>query len=185
MVKWKRKIHGLFVLLSEVGKVDLEKEVEKYKSGNKASFDKIYFETKNLVQYAIYSIIPNRYIVEDLIQDTFTKVSKIILQYHSNNFCAWIYCIAKNLALDYVKRKKEILVEDLEEVSRVEITHPYLQYAIRHLEELEREIFLMKVLCGHTTKRVSEILDMKPSQVNFYYTQAKQKLKNSLKDDQL
>ena len=45
----------------------LEKEVFKYKNGNKKSFDYIYKETVGLVRFAIYQSIPNKYIVEDFI----------------------------------------------------------------------------------------------------------------------
>ena len=60
--------------------------------------------------------------------------------------------------------------------------HPYLYYAIRHLDEVEREVFLMKVLCGHTTKRISEILGLSKMVVNKTYYEAKEKLKKELED---
>ena len=85
----------------------LEREVLKFKSGNEKSFDYIYAETMGLVRFAIYQVIPNRYIVEDLIQDTYMKVSKNIATYTESNFRSWIYRIAKNLAIDYLKKKRE------------------------------------------------------------------------------
>ena len=166
--------------------MDLEKEVEKYKSGNNTSFEKIYKETKSLVQFAIYSKIPNRYIVEDLIQDTFVKVNQMIQSYQAKSFRSWIYTIAKNTALDYLKKKKEETIDGLDVLPDMKSTHhPFLYYAIRHLEEIEREVFLMKVLCGHTTKKISEILNLKPSLVNQYYYLAKEKLRECLEDKKL
>ena len=87
--------------------MDLEKEVEKYKQGNAQSFHKIYYETKDLVQFAIYSKISNRFIIQDLIQDTYVKVNQMISNYQAKNFRSWIYTIAKNVDLDYLKKKKE------------------------------------------------------------------------------
>ena len=165
--------------------MDLEKEVIRFKSGNLASFDKIYHETRALVQFAIYSIVPKRHIVEDLIQDTYVKVNQMISSYQTKNFRSWIYLIAKNTALDYVRKKKETTVDTLDILPDMKSTHPYLYYAIRHLEEAEREVFLMKVLCGHTTKKIAEILDLKPSIVNQYYYSAKQKLKECLEEKPL
>ncbi|MCM1130627.1 MAG: RNA polymerase sigma factor [Roseburia sp.] len=165
--------------------MDLEKEVEKYKQGNQQSFEKIYNETKALVRFAIYSKIPNRFIVEDLIQDTYVKVNQMISNYQAKNFRSWIYIIAKNTALDYLKKKKESSMDDLDVLPDMKSTHPYLYYAIRHLEEIEREVFLMKVLCGHTTKKISEILNLKPSKVNEHYYLAKQKLRKCLEDEEL
>ena len=165
--------------------MDLEKEVEKYKQGNSQSFDKIYHETKALVRFAIYSKIPNQFIVEDLIQDTYVKVNQMISNYQAKNFRSWIYIIAKNTALDFLKKKKESSMEDIDILPDAKSTHPYLYYAIRHLEEIEREVFLMKVLCGHTTKKISEILNLKPSIVNEQYYLAKEKLRKCLEDEEL
>lgn len=162
--------------------MDLEKEVKRYKDGEEKAFDNIYNETYSLVRFAIYSKIPNKHIVEDLIQDTYMKASNNIASYEQNSFRSWIYNIAKNTALDYLKRKKEITADYLEDNLDIKSNHPYLYYAIRHLEEIEREVFLLKVLCGHTTKRIADILDLKPSRVNEYFYLAKNKLKEALQD---
>lgn len=180
MLKLNKKIHYLIVLLSEVGKVGLEKVVEQYQRGNKEVFDKIYAETYGLVRFAIYQKIQNKYIIEDLIQDTYMKVCQMIPAYSSHNFQAWIYTIAKNIALDYIKKKKEILVEQ-EACDFVDKdTHPYLYFALRHLDEIEREVFLLKVLCGHTTKKISLIMNISPSDVNQTFYHARKKLQESL-----
>lgn len=160
----------------------LEKEVIKYKNGNKRSFDYIYNDTVGLVRFAIYQSIPNKYIVEDLIQDVYTKVDKIIVNYQESNFKAWIYRIAKNMTIDYLKKKKECLTESIDFLISEKSTHPYLYYAIRHLNDVEREIFLMKVLCGHTTKKITKILCLTPNVVNDIYYQTKEKLKKALED---
>lgn len=165
--------------------VDLEKEVERYKNGCNKAFDHLYQETVSLARFAIYQFIPNPRSIEDLLQDVYMKVSASIQGYSAKSFRAWIYILAKNTALDYLKKKKEILSDDQVLSSGIQETHPYLYYAIRHLGEIEREVFLMKVLCGHTTKRISEILNLRPSVVNQYYYQAKEKLKESLEEFQL
>lgn len=179
-----KKISNLFVIYSEVRIVDLEKEVERYKNGCEKAFDHLYKETVSLARFAIYQRIPNQKIIEDLLQDVYMKVSTSISNYSAKSFRAWIYTLAKNTALDYLKKKKEILCEEQILYFGIQETHPYLYYAIRHLEEIEREVFLMKVLCGHTTRRISEILNIQPSLVNHYYYQAKEKLKQSLEEFQ-
>ncbi len=162
--------------------MDLEKEVKRYKTGEEKAFNNIYNETYSLVRFAIYSVIPNKHIIEDLIQDTYMKVANKIDSYEQNSFRSWIYNIAKNTALDYLKRKKEINADYLEDNLDIKSNHPYLYYAIRHLEEREKEVFLLKVLCGNTTKKIAYILNLKPSKVNEYFYLAKNKLKEALKD---
>ena len=162
--------------------MNLEKYVLEYKNGNQSVFNHIYKETYPMIRFAIYRYVQNKYAVEDLIQDTYMKINNSIKAYNSNNFRSWAYTIAKNIALDYVKRKQADRIED-SNILPDKGTHRYLHYALNHLDESLREIFLMKVLCGHTTKKIALILDMKPHEVNRAYNKAKELLKNSLKED--
>lgn len=162
--------------------MNLEAYVEEYKNGNEKAFHKIYQETFSLVRFAIYGYIQDKAIVEDLIQDTYMKVSERISSYQSHNFQNWIYTIAKNTAVDYIRKRKESSLENTAQVPAQD-THPYLKYALNHLDDNLREVFLMKVLCGHTTKKIALALNKKPSEVNQMYYQAKAILKKCLEED--
>ena len=161
--------------------MSLEKYVNLYRNGNEKAFDYIYKETLPLVRVAIYRYVQNKDVIEDLIQDTYMKVSKGIKVYDSKNFKNWIYTIAKNTTLDYVKRKKEIISDNLDYLTQD--SHPYLKYALNHLDDNLKEVFLLKVLCGHTTKKIAEALNLKPQEVNQMYYQAKDELKRCLKEE--
>lgn len=162
--------------------MSLEKYVNLYRSGNEKAFDNIYKETLPLVRVAIYRYIQNRNVIEDLIQETYMKVARGIKVYDSKNFKNWIYTIAKNTTLDYIRKKKEIISDNLDYVSTG--SNPYLNYALNHLDDNLKEVFLLKVLCGHTTKKIAEALNLKPQEVNQMYYQAKNELKRCLKEDQ-
>ena len=162
--------------------MSLEKYVNLYRKGNDYAFDYIYKETLPLVRVAIYRYIQDRSIIEDLIQDTYMKVAKGIKVYDSKSFKNWIYTIAKNTTLDYIKKKKEIISDNLDYVSTS--SNPYLNYALNHLDDNLKEVFLLKVLCGHTTKKIAEALNLKPQEVNQMYYQAKDELKRCLKEEQ-
>ena len=110
------------------------------------------------------------------------KVANKIGEYNNINFSNWIYTLAKNTTIDFLKEKKEIIVENVDFIPN-KSTNPYLHYAIMHLDEKMREIFLMKVLYGHTTKKVSEILNCTPHEVNTIYNSCKRILKKSLEDE--
>lgn len=159
--------------------MNIDKLAIEYKNGNQKAFDSIYKNTVNLVRFAIYSYIQDAEIINDLIQDTYMKVIEKISSYKENSFNSWIYTIAKNTALDYLKRKKEEYIEDPNLISTSN-NNPYLNYAISKLSNDEKEVFLMKVLCGYTTKKISEILSLNTYLVNSLYYQAKEKLKREL-----
>lgn len=161
--------------------MNLENWVQEYKNGNQNAFDKIYKETFSLVRFAIYTYVQDKYTIEDLIQDTYMKVNERIKAYNAKNFKNWIYTIAKNTAIDYVRKKRETHIENADFISSSE--NPYLSYVLNHLDNDKREVFLMKVLCGHTTKKIASILNLEPSTVNQYYYQAKAILKKNLEED--
>ena len=54
--------------------------------------------------------------VEDITQDTFLKVWKYIKQFtKGRQFRPWIFTIARNTALDHIKKRKAILFSDLDD----------------------------------------------------------------------
>jgi len=164
----------------EGSEMNIEKLAVDYKNGNQKAFDQLYKKTLGLVRFAIYSYIQDAEIVNDLIQDTYMKVIERISSYSNNSFNSWIYTIAKNTALDYLKRKKEEYIEDPDILSSSSNNNPYLRYAISLLNEDEKDVFLMKVLCGYTTKKIAQILSLNIYMVNSLYYQAKEKLKREL-----
>lgn len=161
--------------------MNLEKLVLDYKAGNEKSFDKIYKETLPLVKSAILNYITDKETVLDLIQDTYLTFVEKKDSYNSHSFSAWIYTVAKNKALDYLKKKKEVLMDTTDIIPDNSIS-PCLTYVINKLEPNLREVFLLKVLVGYSSKKVSASLDIDVSLVNKYYYEAKEILRKELKD---
>ena len=159
--------------------MNLEKYVELYREGDELAFNVLYDETYSLVRYVIYTYIQNPDTIEDLAQETFTKVSEKISEYQSKNFRNWIYTLAKNIAIDYVRKKKSDNIERVDCFADT-LENPYLSYAISHLDELHREVFLLKVLCDHTTQKIALSLGLTIKKVNNLYYEAKKILKKEL-----
>lgn len=163
--------------------MDLEKLAASYKAGDELAFNKIYDETLPLVRSIIYSYIRDNETIKDLIQDVYTKVSLNIKEFQAKSVLNWIYTISKNTALDYIKKKKEDNIANVEIIADNNSSYkPLLKIVIKTLDYPEREIFLLKVLEGYTTKELSQILNMTKNQVNYSYNQAKEKLREELKD---
>lgn len=161
--------------------MSLDKYVKSYQEGNEKAFEILYKETYKLARSVIYIYVQNAYTVEDLLQDTYTKASNKLKTSSITNFRNWIYTLAKNTAIDYAKRKKEICLEEPDFLPDKE-KNPYLYYALDHLDKECREVFLMKVLCGYSTKKVAEILNLSIKTTNNLYYKAKETLKTSLED---
>jgi RNA polymerase sigma-70 factor (ECF subfamily) len=92
--------------------------VSGYKNGNEKAFEVLLHRHKSRVYTAIYLIVKDRYIAEDLLQETFIKAINTIRGGRYNEegkFLPWISRIAHNLAIDHFRKEKrypEIVLED-------------------------------------------------------------------------
>src|SRR5690606_18691100 len=92
--------------------------VSLYQNGNEEAFEVLLHRHKSKIYTAIYLIVKDRYIAEDLLQETFIKAINTIRGGRYNEegkFAPWLGRIAHNLAIDYFrkcKRYPEIVLED-------------------------------------------------------------------------
>ena len=161
--------------------MNIDKLVLDYKNGNEKAFKKIYEVTVDMVKCAIVTYVKDRDTVLDLCQEKYMAFCSNIDKYDSKSFYNWLYTIAKNKAIDYVKRKREILLDDYDNIE-IDSINPYISFALKKLNDDEREVFFLKVLVGYSTKRISLSLNKDKYEINKLYITAKEKLKKELGD---
>ncbi len=93
--------------------------VEKVKSGDMAAFRELFDYYQKKVYLICFGMLRNHEDAMDMVQETFLKTYKS-LQYfrYESNFYTWVYRIASNACLDFLRKKKrrgksEPLAEDL------------------------------------------------------------------------
>ena len=92
--------------------------VSLYQNGSEEAFEMLLHRHKSRIYTAIYLIVKDRYVAEDLLQETFIKAINTIQSGRYNEegkFSPWISRIAHNLAIDHFrkcKRYPEIILED-------------------------------------------------------------------------
>lgn len=92
--------------------------VSRYQHGNEEAFGVLLHRHKSRLYTTIYLIVRDRYVAEDLLQDTFIKAINTIRGGRYNEegkFLPWISRIAHNLAIDHFRKNKrypEIVLED-------------------------------------------------------------------------
>lgn len=92
--------------------------VSLYENGNQEAFEMLLHRHKSRIYTAIYLIVKDRYVAEDLLQETFIKAINTIRggKYNEEGkFLPWISRIAHNLAIDNFRKKKrypEVVLED-------------------------------------------------------------------------
>lgn len=89
--------------------------VQRYLKGDKASFDMLVARYLKLVYSVMLHFTKNAEDAEDLTQDAFVKALRHISRYnHEQPFKPWLMRIAKNHALDWVKKKKPLMMSELD-----------------------------------------------------------------------
>lgn len=157
-------------------KMSDSKLVSLYKNGNEGAFEQLVIKHKSRVYTTIYLIVKDKYIAEDLFQETFVKAINTIKSGRYNEegkFLPWVLRIAHNMAIDYFRKKKRyptIVMEDgspvfntlefsedsFESTQIVKETHDVLKDCINQLPEAQKEVLLKRHYMGLSFQEIAE-----------------------------
>lgn len=138
--------------------------ITRYLSGDVSAFEQLVIRYKDKAFTTIVLIVKDRYLAQDLLQDTFIKAIHTLQEGRYNEegrFGSWLCRIAHNQAIDYFrkeKRKPTITLEDgsdvfnalcfsessAESVQIVDETHQQLKILIDQLPPAQREVLIMR-----------------------------------------
>ncbi len=89
--------------------------IAEYLAGDEKSLEILFGRYLKPIYIFIYRNIGARQDAEDLTQDVFIKVWRHIKRFDKNkSFKTWIFSIAKNVAIDHLKKKKTIPLSEFE-----------------------------------------------------------------------
>ena len=81
--------------------------VEEALDGSQEAFSQLMEKYRNPIHHHIYRMVRDKGQVEDLVQEIFIKAFSSLASYSSNYaFSTWLYKIATNHTIDYLRRKK-------------------------------------------------------------------------------
>ncbi|OQX93892.1 MAG: hypothetical protein B6I17_01480 [Tenericutes bacterium 4572_104] len=149
---------------------------------NKA-FEVIYENTKKGVFSMIISIVKNRAVTEDLMQDTYMKMIQKIHQYKKGkNFYAWLLQIAKNTALDYYRKEKRMTLVDPQEneyMFNKAMNNPENYMVLDMIKPLnveEKQVVLLRIVSDLKFKDIATTLNKPIGTILWIYNKAIKKL---------
>jgi len=88
--------------------------ISDYLKGDNEAFEILIAEKLPYVYRYLFRYVYNEEDAQELAQDTFVKVWKKIKHFDINkNFNTWLLTIARNTAIDFLRKKKEIVFSDL------------------------------------------------------------------------
>ncbi len=150
--------------------------VSQYLNGNEEAFRVLLERHKSKIFTTIYLIVKDRYVAEDLLQDTFVKAINTIKAGKYNEegkFLPWISRIAHNLAVDAFRKNKRyptIVMEDgspvlnsldfsessVEDKQIMVDTHNKIRELIKELPDNQREVLVMRHYMQMSFKEIAE-----------------------------
>ncbi|MDD4290434.1 MAG: RNA polymerase sigma factor, partial [Patescibacteria group bacterium] len=140
----------------------------------------------------VFSIVLDKDCANDVTQDVFVKVWKNLKKFKKNkNFKTWLYAIARNTSIDYLRKKKNINFSDLEndenenilekipseelladEILEIKNLAEILQDAINNLSEKYRTVLLLHYKNDLTFDEISKIIKKPIDTVKSQYRRA-------------
>jgi RNA polymerase sigma-70 factor, ECF subfamily len=132
-----------------------------------------YVEFADAVQRYVQSIVHDAYEAEDITHNVFIKLLGSLDSYDESKapFSAWILRIARNAALDHLRRRRTWPSDELPAVRTAPIkTDPEaiatLREAFESLPDQQRLVMFLRCVLGLSPGEIADALDRTPASVN-------------------
>ena len=159
------------------------------KDENKA-LEELFLLYKEKVFRMALAILGDRFLAEDVVQETFLRVQQNAESFQfRNSEREWIMTIAHNIAIDVLrKRKKEIVQEEI--ISHREIPDAVIDgdndigflQLIEPLNELDRQIVSLHLISELKHREIAHILNMSVSAVKKRYERAIKRIAQEMEE---
>ena len=162
---------------------ELDRLLVKMQEGDNLAFEKLYEGTRRGVYAFLYTYFHNAADTEDVMQTVYLRIKTSVSVYsQGTNARAWILQIAKNCALDVLrKRKREVSSEEIEILAEPTVGETtVLDTMKRTLNEEEQRIVTLHVLWEYKHREIAEMLGMPTGTVTSKYKRAIEKLRKAL-----
>ncbi len=153
--------------------------IKRYVQGNTSAFEILVNRHKDRIHGSVLNIVNDTYLAEDIFQETFIKIIQNIKRgkyNHEDKFLPWALRIARNLAIDSLRRKKRMpsvvtsdgsdLFETLfiadksqEDIHIEQEEHTELHTWIRMLPEEQREVLILRSYAQLSFKEIAVITE--------------------------
>ena len=166
-------------------KRELDKCMIKVARGDETAFETLYVQTRRGIYAFIYSYLKNREDTEDIMQEVYIRVRQNAYRYKAGTDArAWMFQIAKNLALNALKQRNRFApLEWAEKPVHTRLHGELLDMMERILDEEEYRIIILHVLWGYKHREIAEQLSLPTGTVTSKYKRAVDKIKKEWEDD--
>ena len=172
----KTPIVGIF-MTTHLKQLSDQALISQFKDGDNNAITALIYRYQSNVYSTIYYLVKDKYIAEDLFQETFIKIIKHLNSdkySEQGKFLPWMLRIAHNLCIDYfrkIKQEAKVTVSNGEDIFSYlsfsdenaekniikKQTEATVQQLIEQLPEDQREVVLLRIYGELSFKEIAEI----------------------------
>jgi RNA polymerase sigma factor (sigma-70 family) len=179
--------------------------VDLARTGDLAAYDELVRRYQARIYGLVYNMTSNKEDAEDLVQEVFVKAYSSLSRFRgTSSFYTWIYRIAVNRTINYLKRRKRKATLSFDDVdvgierdaAYVELSSresPFrdmtltelqskLNAALQTLSEKHRTVVVLHDIQGLPHEEIARMLDCSPGTVRSRLFYARQHLQNELSE---
>ncbi|MBE2288898.1 MAG: sigma-70 family RNA polymerase sigma factor [Chitinophagaceae bacterium] len=147
-----------------------------YQQGQEQALSTLITRHKDAVYTSLFMLVKDKYLAEDLFQDTFLKIIKTIKEgrySEQGKFLPWAVRVARNLCMDYFRRTRlqiSVTLPDGQDISALLGTaelasdaierrqvHDSVRKLVEGLPEEQREVIVLRMYADLSFKEISEL----------------------------
>jgi RNA polymerase sigma-70 factor, ECF subfamily len=167
--------------------MDIEPLIKRIQKGDTHLYASVMKHFEQKVFITVYRLVKNRTVAEDLVQEIFIKAFYNLPKYkQTSTFNAWLYRLAMNYCLDYLRKAKKSITTD--EIESIEQQYPEkilllyernqaLEQLLKQLEEIEYMVLLLRYVNELSYEEISDVLQISLNEVRNKLHRSKQKLR--------
>lgn len=150
--------------------------IHAYQQGNEQALSELIYRHKDKLYTSIYMLVKDKFLAEDLFQDTFLKIIKTIKDgrySEQGKFLPWAVRVARNLCMDYFRRTRlqvAITLPDGQDISAIfgnsdfaadgierRQVHDSVRKLVEGLPEEQREVIVLRIYADLSFKEISDL----------------------------
>jgi RNA polymerase sigma-70 factor, ECF subfamily len=163
------------------------KAIDSAKRGDWDGIHYLYVRYADDVLAYVKSIVNDSHEAEDITQDVFAKLIKVIGRYEERAvpFAAWLMRVARNAALDRLRGRRQIPVEEVRTTDQGDdrVAHERRSCLIEALADLpaeQRRVLVMRHVVGLSPAEIAERLGKTESSIHGLHHRGRATLRASL-----
>jgi RNA polymerase sigma-70 factor (ECF subfamily) len=162
--------------------------IARTKEGDRDALRFLYVRYSDNVYGYICSIVRDEQEAEDLTQHVFMKLITVIVQYqdHGIPFSGWLLRLARNVALDHLRRRRatpteEVFGADVHADEGVRDRARDLHAALATLPEEQRDVMVMRHVVGLSPGEIAEEMGRSESSIHGLHHRGRRALQKELR----